>query len=97
MRELEKPKVYRVCSLQHINVRRLKLDGRRRSKTTSDGNGHVPVAHHEQLSVQNSVNDGNTSRPRSYTAESGDQFVVVDTISIDDSVSSGIISYILCL
>ena len=82
----------RVYSLPHLHVHRLKLDGRKRSKTAIDSNqnGNTQVPQHEQLSVQTSLGDGSISRARSFTGESNDQFVLVDTLSIDDSVSLAI-------
>ena len=79
----------RVHSLPHLHFPRLKLDGRKRSKTATDNNhnGNSTAAQHEQLSVQMSAGDGTISRARSFTGESSDQFVLVDTISIDESVS----------
>ncbi|XP_065063576.1 transmembrane and coiled-coil domains protein 1-like isoform X1 [Rhopilema esculentum] len=74
----------------------LKLDGRKRSKTTlsdNNQNGHAPVAQHEQLSVQTSLGDGTASRPRSLTGDSNDQFILIDTISIDESVDGNVAPY----
>ncbi len=81
--------VLRASSLQNIPIPRLKLDGRKRSKTTdTTANGHIVMPSHEQLSVQISDAAANVGRSPSFTGDSSDQFVVVDNISIDDSVST---------
>jgi len=76
----------------------LKLDGRKRSRTLVDGSQHGGGSHtqtpsHEPLSNQISLGDGNISRARSFTGESNDQFVLVDTISIDGSVDGNVGPY----
>ena len=91
MREYRRVDDTRAFSLPQLHIpSRLKLDGRKRSKTTlsdNNQNGHAPIAQHEQLSVQTSLGDGTASRPRSLTGDSNDQFILIDTISIDESVS----------
>eukprot|EP00794_Sanderia_malayensis_P012148 gene12148-13401_t len=63
----------------------LKLDNRKRSKTTDNMvGGQTFVSEQQGSSLQ--PNDGLNGRSRSFTEESIDQFVVVDNISIDESV-----------
>ena len=85
---LKKARLPRVVSLEHFRVPRLKLDGRKRSKTTDHiNNGHSATIYQDQQSLQAISSDGSSGRPRSFTLDSSDQFVVVDNISIDESVS----------